>query len=391
MRVSDQEFTRLRVLKMLRRMEPIGRTQLAQACGLTGTIITEIISDLLRRELVLEEKVSTGARGRPRLDLRINSEGGYVVAAFCDWRRALRVEIVDLSGRSIFSYSAPMADTQRLDVRARQIADILADAIDAGPAPREAIKNAAVALPAIVDSGNGQVRYFASFEPGPCAFAEIIEQRLNIPTTIEGDVNVLARAVHWFGDGLAQEDLITIAFSLGLNAAHYKEGFVSTGAHGVNPELGHVKATYENGRRCECGAFGCLQTYSSISAIIDQICERTDQASPPYYEWEPQMRRHIAAANAGEEPAREVIEKAGRYLGVAISNFLNVSDPDRIVVFFAEPGLIDLVSRPLHDAVEANTLPVLRGQATIELKALDDSYYWKGAAAMALEQIYRTR
>ena len=103
------------------------------------------------------------------------------------------------------------------------------------------------------------------------------------------------------------------------------------------------------------------------------------------------MRRHIAAARAGEAPARDVIEQAGRYLGVAISNYLNVSDPDRIVVFFTEPGLIDLVAAPLHEAVEANTLPVLRGQARIELKALDDSDFWKGAAALALEQLYRNR
>lgn len=391
MRVSDQEFTRLRVLMMLRRMEPIGRTRLAQACGLTGTTMTEIVSDLVRRELVLEEKATTGARGRPSLDLRINAEGGYVVAAFCDWRRTLEVEIVDLSGRSVFSHTARLKDTRRLDVRAREIGDILAEAIDAGPVPKTAIKNAAVALPAIVDSRSGQVRHLETFEPGPCAFADIIEQRLDIPTTIEGDVNVLARAVHWFGDGLAHEDVITIAFGLGLGAAHYKEGFVRTGAHGVNPELGHVKAAFENGRPCVCGARGCLQTYSSISAIIDQICERTGQPRPPFFEWEAQMRRHIAAARAGEAPARDVIEQAGRYLGVAISNYLNVSDPDRIVVFFTEPGLIDLVAAPLHEAVEANTLPVLRGQARIELKALDDSDFWKGAAALALEQLYRNR
>jgi hypothetical protein len=48
------------------------------------------------------------------------------------------------------------------------------------------------------------------------------------------------------------------------------------------------------------------------------------------------------------------------------------------------------MTAPLHDAAEANTLPALRGQARIELKAFDESYFWKGAAAVALEQIYRT-
>ena len=393
MRISDQEVTRLRVLKILRRTQPIARTRLASLCGLTGTTITEIVSDLVRRGLVVEEKVATGARGRPRIDLSINSRGGHVIAAYTDWRGGVAVEIVDLSGHSVFSYSAPVPGTRSLEVRARETAEILAAAIDAGPVPKASISNAAVTLPAVIDSRNGQVIHFETHNRGPFPFADIIERRLNIPTTIESNVSGLARAEHWFGDGADQEDLITIFFGLGLSAAHYREGFVSTGVHGLNPELGHLKIVADDSRLCVCGARGCLQTYSSISAIIRQVNERgSDPPVPfPFLEWEAPIRGYIASAVAGEGPAREVIEEAGRYLGISISNLVNFCDPHRIVVIFEEPGLIDLVSGPLHKALDSYVLHVLRGRTAIELKGLNNNHLWRGSAAMALEQFYRTR
>ena len=391
MRIGDQEFTRLRVLKILRDYEPVARTELARLCGLSGTTITEIIADLLQRNLILEDKVPTGKRGRPRVNLRINADGGYVVAAYSDWHRMLQVEIVNLGGQSVYSRSTRFARTGKLDDFARDIAKILAETIAASPIDQEQIMYVGVLLPAIVDSRNGAVEYIETFPPGPSPLAAIIEETLHIPTKIEGGVNGVARAEHWFGKGPPLENLCVIVFGLGLGGAHYVNGQISSGAHGLNPELGHVKAVFDHGRQCLCGAHGCLQTYSSISAILAQLCEITGEKLPPYHKWQKTLHKHLAAALSGEEAAGQVIERAGHYLGIAIGNLINYHDPDRIVIFFYDAALMDLITPPMSEAIEKSTLHVLRGRIAVEHKALDSSYFWKGAAAMALEQLFRDR
>src|ERR1700761_7542044 len=98
MRISDREYNRLRVLRALRRAEPVSRTELAALSGLDGGTITEISAALLRRGLILEEKVETGKRGRPQRHLRLDPQGAHALAAYIGIEGRLVCEIVNLRG-----------------------------------------------------------------------------------------------------------------------------------------------------------------------------------------------------------------------------------------------------------------------------------------------------
>ncbi|WP_156336842.1 hypothetical protein [Novosphingobium sp. ST904] len=65
MRLSDQEYNRLLLLKKVRTSEPVARIDLVGLTGLTGGTITAITADLVKRGIVIEEKVASSAPGRP--------------------------------------------------------------------------------------------------------------------------------------------------------------------------------------------------------------------------------------------------------------------------------------------------------------------------------------
>ena len=52
LRLTDPEMNRLRLLKAIRRAEPVARTQLSEITGLSGASITELTADFLRRDIV---------------------------------------------------------------------------------------------------------------------------------------------------------------------------------------------------------------------------------------------------------------------------------------------------------------------------------------------------
>ncbi|MCE7797215.1 ROK family transcriptional regulator [Sphingobium sufflavum] len=391
MRLSDSEYHRLTVLKNLRAAEPVSRTELAQLSGLTGGAITPIVRDLAARGLVLEEKVPSPNRGRPRVNLRLNPAGAYVAAATLPSTGDFLVEILDLTGRAIFSQTRPLTDTRSLAVLAAQFATVLAEVIAASPLDIHAIAQVGIGLPAMVDNRTGVVEYMATFSGGRYDFAATLQALLGIPVRIDNNMNLLARAEHWFGASPPVDDFTLILIELGLGGARYQNGQLVVGSHGIEAELGHTKIVPEDGRQCHCGGFGCLQTYSSLSALVTQYCDLTGQAVPGHMGMRSLLPDVIALTKAGHNSLQDIFHRCGKYLGIAIANHINMQDPERIIVLSSEPELVDLISDDFFDALHHNTLEPLRNLARVTFRHLDEQNYSRGAAAMVLEQLYQSR
>lgn len=389
MRMSDQAYNRLSMLKALRAAEPISRTDLAELSGLNGGTITAIVRDLVERGLVIEERVASANRGRPRVNLRINPEGAFVASATMNDDAHLMAEVVDLRGQPVGpAQIAPYAPTPDPEKLAGQFSRLLAQAIAASPIPREHIAQIGIGVPAIVESRTGIIKFFETFEGLPFPFAQAIERELGIPTRVDNNSNLLARAEHWFGDEAGVDDFTLVLVDLGLGGARYQQGQLLIGSHGLEAEMGHTKVVAEGGRRCHCGGEGCLQAYSSMSAIVFQAAELAGEKLPSL----PRLRRKFTElaerAVAGDAAMLPLFDRAARYLGRAVANHINMQDPARIVILTRSPDLIALYPDPFFEALHRDTLPVLRDPDRVSFKLMNDTSYARGGAAMVLEQIY---
>ena len=390
MRINDYEMNRLQLFKAIRRSEPVARTDLVKMTGLAGGTVSQLTADFLKRDLVLEEKSANPAFGRPRIGLRINAKGGHVlsVSPLADERAS--IEIVDLRGDPVFTRVAPIKRVKTLKAWSRQIAAIIDESIESSPLSRQDIFRIGVLVQGVVDNSRGVVHWLATFPDEDVPVGAILEQQLKIPVMIDNDANVIARAEHWFGEVHQSDDFSMILVDLGLNNAHYTDGMLWSGAHGINPEFGHSKIVWEDGRRCYCGAHGCLVAYSSIWGIVSKVFESKGVDTPIQTKMHAAFRDIAQAARTGNAQAREAFSIAGRMLGIAAANMLNERDPGRIVIAAFAPDLAPMISDSFFSALELNTLPALRGRVTVEFKLIDVDYYRKGAAAMALEHIYRS-
>ena len=390
MRISDYELNRLQVLKAIRRSEPVARTDLVKLTGLAGGTITQLTADFVRRGVVIEEKAATGGMGRPRMGLRINATGGYVLSVFTLPHGRAAIEIVNLRGDRVFSREEPLKRVATLELWGRQLATIIDETISASPVPREQISRVGIVIHGVVDNVRGVVHWLMSFPDRGVPFAALMEKRLQIPVVIDNDANVIARAEHWFGEESQLDDFSVIIVDLGVASAHYVDGALWTGAHGINSELGHTKISFGAGHPCYCGMTGCLATHCAIFGIVARVCELRGTEAPDSEHLLATFRLFVAEARNGDPQAREVFDLAGRMLGIAAANMLNDRDPGRIIVMSFEPDMIPMIAAAFSAALEANTLPPGSGRAHVQFKLLDAEHYRKGSAALALEQIYRS-
>lgn len=388
MRLSDQEYNRLLLLKKLRASEPVARTDLVALTGLTGGTITAITADLVSRGIVIEEKIASTSRGRPRVNLRINPNGKYVIGTTATGDGHVLTEIVNLRGESLGASTAMLRTATRIEDLAGQFIMALENAIAGWDVRREDIFRIGVGLPGIVDSRTGIVEQIVTYEPGPCDFGGIVSRALGIPTLVDNNINLLARAEHWYGAGAHADDFTLINVDLAIGAALYKGGMLITGAHGIASEFGHTKIMPDTGRLCFCGGKGCLQTYCSIQSIIEQSCERLGRVLPAYDSmgafFDSLLREHAAA----EIDIWPVLEQASHYLGIAVANHITMQDPEAIVILVPPIAKVERLRRPFFLALEHNTFSALRRRTKLRFKVSDKGAYARGAAAMVLEHVY---
>jgi predicted NBD/HSP70 family sugar kinase len=389
MRLSDQEYNRLRLLKAIRRAEPVARTDLTQLTGLAAGTISELTRDLVARNILIEERAPV-RRGRPRVELRLNPNAAHVVAVGLGFGWSAGVEIIDMTGRCVSSYQEKLPFTRSIEDLAQAFASAVDHAIGASPFVKDDIDCIGVTLPAITDTINGIVHWMVMYPPEPTPFAAIMQGRLGIPVIVDNGGNVMARAEHWFGEGPRLDDFTLFAVSIGMATAYYAEGMLWVGAHGFNPELAHAKVVLEHGRACYCGTSGCMAAYSSGYAIVEQYREARGLAAVGVADVMDNIRAIAAEARAGDSEARTLFERAGLYLGTVLADHINAQDPARILLLYDEPIYIEMIRPAAEAALAKSVIPALRGRATIEFRPFDDEEMnRKGAAALALEQIYR--
>lgn len=391
MRISDQDYNQLLVLRTIRRLEPIARTALARETGLAGGTITKLIGNLVARNMVIEERVRRKAKGRPQIHLRINPAAGAVVGAWIAVDGHLAVEVVDFQGGRLYSATLQMRRTTTLRELAGEIAGLLNTVMASSELQALGISRVGITLPGMLDHERGLVRWIATYPRESIAFAEVIAHIVGLPVVIDSSTNVMARAEHWFGSGDKLDDFLLINLDVGMGAAYYREGTLCSGANGVNSELAHVKVAPDDEWICYCGARGCLANYVSLGGMHQQlpgadVALRT--ASLDLDSIRADFARCAQAALAGDPRSLGFFHRAGRLLGLAVANEINTRDPGRVILSAFESSLLQLLEPAFHQALKEFTLPVLLEMTTIELMPINDEMLWRGAAALGLEKAY---
>jgi len=121
-----------------------------------------------------------------------------------------------------------------------------------------------------------------------------------------------------------------------------------TGSTGAGGELGHIKVEYNEIKHCGCGNKGCLEQYASATGIVKMAKENLSADSCLNQCEEITAKEVFDGAKAGDSYCLEVVERFGRYLGIALSNVAHVMDPEAFVI----GGGVSAAGQIILDVVE---------------------------------------
>jgi predicted NBD/HSP70 family sugar kinase len=351
--------------------------------------ISDVVGDLLRRGLLVEEKAPAAGRGRPRTLLRIDPDAHRVVGAFLFPDHRLGVDIANLRGDRLFSRTFTLEGGAGLQPLAHQIGTRIGEVLAESSYTQPSIYSVGLGVPGAVDSQRGVLHWLPGYPASPSPFADWVAERAGLPVLLDSAADVLTRAEHWFGEDRQVDDFALIFVGFGIGLGRYVDGLLRTGDLGISPEIGHVKVTVGAGPLCHCGARGCLATYASVSGVLGRITEHRGEARLELAQMRQALETFAAEARAGDPIASDAFAFAGTALGVTVANYVNLWDPAHLLVLIQDHVFAELMTKPFQAALVANTLPVLRGRAQVQVRSSVEVNFAKGASALVLEQLYR--
>ena len=356
------------VLDAIRSGAPISRAEISRRAGISKPTVSLALQSLLEAGLVRETQPDPGRPTYGATFFEVVPEAGLVLGLDLG-ARFLRGAICDLRGE-IRARQDVELDGADAEGAIDAIAGLRVSLAEASALPVDRIDGAVVGVPGVVDADTGRLT-LATNVPGLEGrdWADDLRRRLELPVTVENDINLAAVGERWRGMARGVEDFVFLSVGTGLGAGLVLHGELHRGRHGAAGEVDLVAA----GRDEEIDP--CA---SAVSALAERLVSENGASTtlrPPY-----DARGIFAAARAGDEIARKVVEEEARRIALHIAPVSAVTDIALVVLGGGIGVNADLLLDPIRDLL-GRWLPY---PPRVEVSSLGDAAVLTGALAVGL-------
>ena len=380
-----QKINRSLVLKVLLREGTTTRAHIAETTELKKATVTNIINDFIIWGAVREVGTSTGKSGRRTILIELVKEKYAII---CGWlkRNEFIFGVYDIYGTCLIRESM----TLKADVSGTDVANIMVDCLKkySDSVSGKKILGVAIALPGPYIKKDGKI----IVTTGRSQWTEDdIESRLRESfgekIFLEHDANA-AMMAEW--DLLRQqeevENMLYVMLGHGVGGGIIENGKMLTGALGIAGEMGHMSISY-NGRKCECGNYGCLETYCTIEAMLADLKELLPKYPDSICTEKSDFEQVMQAYHKGDRLARKVVSRVAEYLGYAIASSVNLLNPERVIIGDELPKAAgEEFLKVVKETVQGRVLPQIYNSTQIQMSSLDNSVL-QGTCICLLEEL----
>ena len=376
---SIQATNRSLVLELIHKEKVCSRAYLAKNSGLQPATVTYIVNDLMRLGVIEESGFIQGEKGRRSIGVSISPKN-FCVLAIRLTRVGYLLALFNLRGELIEERSFSNSDKSRPN---ESIADVIANAVGlvddnqsykplsiciAVPGPFNAVEEEIVLMTGAEVWNMKAMRYD-------------LEKAFDLPVMMIHDANAGALCQYWMNDQrLSKGTAVYVSVGQGVGCGVLVNGEVLEGNLGFAGEIGHMSINFD-GYECACGNRGCLERYTSSTALVAIINEK--------YATDLTFRQIADEIGKGNGAFMSEYRNCCRYLGQGAVNIINCFNP-AVIVFGDEMTRIapDLLLSIVKDEVDRRTLPQIHSTTTLSVDKNRRSAELYGAGVVAIRYVF---
>jgi glucokinase len=235
-------------------------------------------------------------------------------------------------------------------------------------------------IPSRVDQRAGRAVASVNIPLQGAGFRDRMRERHGLPVAIDNDANAAAIGEWQAGAAKGSSFVVMLTLGTGVGGGIVLDGRPFRGTTGVGAELGHVVIETKDGLPCGCGGRGHLEPYASGGAA--------DRAARELYGEGSSGEELVAKGHEGDARALEALGAIGRSLGAGIASFVNVFEPEVLVVgggFGSAAG--ELLLGPAREVLARDGLEPARDTVRIVQAQLGYQAGVIGAGMIAFEAL----
>ena len=384
------------VMRTIWENDSINKSEIARLTGLSLPTVAKITERLLSSRVIRTSQRDQQTTGR-RIDMYEFAGDGFFSLGLELSPSAVKVVLIDLTGKTVRSGKQMVRDFRNPDAVLCLAVKLLKEVLTASAVSENKILGIGVGMPGILDSTQTKVLFSPNFHWENVELKDILERQLTehnilIPVYLENANRALAIGEQYFGAGAGYDYFVCINLGHGIGAASVEGGRLCSGASGTSGELGHI-IVEKDGPLCSCGNHGCLEALASGRALAQQARNMISSGVASII---PELAQGISenieartvfqAARDQDPAALELVRQAGEYIGIGISNYISLLDPEAIILAGGMSNE-DILIQQIQKSVKFRRMRFAGRRVKIMISQLGEYGTAIGAAAIQLKYL----
>ena len=256
------------------------------------------------------------------------------------------------------------------------------------------VSGVGIGIAGVIDSKSGvitQAPNIANVTNYPIRDNLVRKLGSGVGVIVENDANCAALGEWWIGAGKDAASIVMITLGTGVGGGIILGGKLWSGADGMGGEVGHM-TVYPDGALCNCGNYGCLESYASATAVRRMVRETLAKTEVKTVlrdrvpETDPDDIPEVVmkAALEGDAASIDIWERFGVALGIGMASLVNILNVEMIVLGGGVARAWDMFIGPARAELKKRGLRAPAERVVIERAKLNGDEGILGAAHLAL-------
>ncbi len=221
------------------------------------------------------------------------------------------------------------------------------------------IEYAGIASPGSADNERGVIIYASTLPFLNYPISEKLSELTGIKKIyIDNDANAAAKGEATYGAAKGYNNSLFVTIGTGVGGGIIINGKVYSGFNFSGAELGHI-VIIKDGEECPCGRKGCLESYASATALIQQTKEKMleDKDSALWRVCNGDIEKVngktvFDAMLLNDASAKAVFDKYIEYVASGITSFINIFQPEVLSIGGGISKQGETLIAPIREIVE---------------------------------------
>lgn len=376
------------VLDLIRRAGGLSRADIIAKTGLARSTVAARL-DALQAAGWISSGQTTTARGRPPSHFHVRTDGGALLIADAG-ATGVRTAVTDLRGQIGHELRIPLDITVGPERWLAEVGRLFGGLLEKSEIAADFVRGIGIAVPGPVDFASATVvspPIMTGWDGYPIRswFAD----RFGCPVLVDNDANAMTLGEHTTNFA-EQDSLVMVKVATGVGAGIIAHGLIYRGADGSAGDIGHIQisppdnvATDESEPVCRCGNTGCIEAYGGGWALLRDLRAAGRDVSA--------ISDIARLLESGDPLAVSLVRRAGRFIGVALSDVVSLLNPAVVIVGGELAASAAILMAGIRESIYARSLPLATRRLQIVPAQLGDRAGAVGLTSMLADYIFDIR